>query len=338
MQAEELTRSVSRGAIARLYFFYGDNSYLIEETIRKISAAIFPSHDPDLDISSFDAQVHDPSEIVQTARTVPFAASRRMVVVRRAHLFNKSQWETFQKYFSKPSARCCLIFTAEKLALPSQLLKAASKNIVAVQFQNPRWDRDIQKVVRSSLKKYGKTMNADALSYFIEYVGGDNQLIANELEKLALYCSTKKTITLGDIEEVLSGKHDATIFNLVDAIGQGDMPKSLSCVNTLMGAGVRAPHILGMIARQIRLLSSAQEGLQRGDTRSQMGKRLNLRHDSIVSKIMQQAKVWPPKALRRAFEETFQTHVLLRSSGAAHKMIIENLVFNLGSIRTQPPA
>jgi DNA polymerase-3 subunit delta len=334
----ELKRGKAGGKISPLYFFYGENSVLIEEAIASIQSVLFPSEVPDLDLKNYDAQTHGPSEIIQSSRMIPFSAPQKMVVVKRAHAFTNDQWEKFQRYFSNPSKYCCLVFTADKLCLSGSLLKSFKKNGVSTVFANPRWERDIKKVVSDGLKKYGKRIAPDALSYFVDSVGRDAQLIAKELEKTALYCTDKKTIDVKDLEDILSGGHSITVFNLVDGIGLGNLERSLSCLNSLLNEGVYPLVILKMIARQFRLISRAKEGLGKGAAAADIGRSLGLKSDFIVKGIMQQARGWPGEALGRVFEEVFQSNYMIKSSRIKEKVILENLVFNLINLRNQPAA
>jgi DNA polymerase-3 subunit delta len=176
------------------------------------------------------------------------------------------------------------------------------------------------------------------LSYFVDSVGRDAQLIAKELEKTALYCTDKKTIDVKDLEDILSGGHSITVFNLVDGIGLGNLERSLSCLNSLLNEGVYPLVILKMIARQFRLISRAKEGLGKGAAAADIGRSLGLKSDFIVKGIMQQARGWPGEALGRVFEEVFQSNYMIKSSRIKEKVILENLVFNLINLRNQPAA
>ena len=176
MYPEELKKRISMGEIGPLYFFYGENTRLIEETTGEIISLLFPSHDPDLDLQYYDAQEHEPSEIVQSARTIPFIAKKKLVIVKGAHFFKNDQWEKFQGYFSKPSGYCCLIFILliegrdkkEKAQLDS-----LKKQGVLVPFANPRWEDQIKSFIREGLAKIGKTASSEALSFIADNMGGD---------------------------------------------------------------------------------------------------------------------------------------------------------------------
>ena len=344
MYPEELKRSISKGKTDPLYFFYGKNTHLIEEKTGKIISFLFSSHDPDLDLQYYDAQEHEPSEIVQSARTIPFIAKKKLVIVKGAHFFKNDQWKKFQGYFSKPSGYCCLIFILliegrdKKEKAQLDFLKQYKQYGVLVSFANPRWESQIIDLIKSGLAGYGKKITPNALTYLAENIGKDAQTITNELEKIVLYCGEKKSINIKDVEDVLSHGHDATVFKLVDEIGSGNIDKSLIFLNKLLNEGQHPLAILKMIARQFRLISMAKDGLRKGDSALHIGKRLGIYYENIIKKIIQQARGWPAERLGSAFEEIFQSDCKIKSSRINSKIILENLIYRLTRLRGQPLA
>ena len=179
-------------------------------------------------------------------------------------------------------------------------------------------------------------MTPAAETFFVENIGGDAQLIANELEKLDLYCSEKKKIDVEDLEGILSCGHTATIFNFVDGIGQGNVEKALRSLESLLSEGVYPLVILKMVARQFRLLSRAKEGLMKGEPLSRIVQGLNMKSDYIAKGVVEQARGWPVQGLGGAFEEILQSDCLIKSSRIDRKLILESLVFKLERFRNQP--
>lgn len=336
MYPEELISRISKGETAPLYFLYGDNTSVVEAIVQGLIEVLLPAHGRQFDLAMLDAATHTPADVLQAARTAPFVSPKRVVVVRYAQAFKEVHWEQLCGYCEQPSARCCLVFIAAAPPGKGRFAKSLKKNGIALQCANPRWERDIQKTVKGFLRKHGCSMSPEAMTYCIERIGGNTQLMINELEKVALYCGARKTITGDDLRKVLSGDGDATVFNLVDAIGCGDMPSSLRLLAGLMDEGLRAPQILGMIVRHFRMISRAREGALSGIAPSQMKERLGLHYENIIAKIMRQARGWPHKALREVFREAFQAHCAVRTSGIDQKLILQDLVLTLGRLRGQP--
>jgi len=339
MYPEELRRNLSSGTIAPVYFFQGDNGRLIEDMTAEIEAVFFASQDAGLDLQYYDAQVHAPEEILQSARMAPFSAQKRLVVVKNARFFKAGQWAAFERYLKKPALHTCLIFILLAAGKDKQGRSPAvrlKKYATAVLFRNPRGEAGVQALVRKQLERYGKTISREAVAVFADRVGEDAQVIAGEVEKLALYCADKTRISRQDVEQSVSGGHTGTIFNLVDGIGRGETAGPLLLLHALIDDGGYAPLvILKMIARQFRLISRARNALDRGDSAAQAGRGLGLKSARAAPAIVQQARGWPAGVLGDVFEEIFRSNYRLKASRIDSRIILENLILHLAGLRGQ---
>ena len=97
---------------APVYYFYGENTLLIDKAVEDIKAAFFSGQGPGLGLESFDGQSNSSSEIINSARTLPFGANKKLVIVKSAYSFKTGQTEKFGSYFSRSikiylSCFCC---------------------------------------------------------------------------------------------------------------------------------------------------------------------------------------------------------------------------------------
>jgi DNA polymerase III subunit delta len=336
MAVEDLKKSLAGGAVAPLYFFYGDNEPALEEALRLVTAALFPKGPAGLDVRQINAQSQGPGDILQSVRTISFFSPKKLVIVRQAHHFKEPQWEQLKDYLKKPLDSCCLVFMLlldEKDKKDKARLEALKKFGPAVPFQNPKGDKQIALYVRAQLAKYGKTIAPDALAYYSAMLGENAQVIAGEVEKLALYCGERTAVEAADVDEVVCGGGRGTIFNLVDAVGQGRLEQSLELLGGILGSGVHPLVVLKMIARQFRLISTARLMLDQGENATRIGQRLRL-PEFVVRGVMQQARGWPAERLGMVFEEIFQAHYLSKSSRGDAGIVLERLLLRLPELRS----
>jgi DNA polymerase-3 subunit delta len=165
--------------------------------------------------------------------------------------------------------------------------------------------------------------------------GNDLGIIDNEVEKAVLFCGDKNVIEVKDLAEVLTTGNRDTIFDLVEAVGKGNIQKSLLLLGTLIDNDNHPLAILKMISRQFRLISIAKEGVDKGLPRSEVGKKLGLNYDFIINKVIEQARGWSAHSLARVLEEIFETDYRLKSSRIDGKVLMEELIFRLITFREQ---
>jgi DNA polymerase-3 subunit delta len=335
MSLEDLKKSMTGGVAAPLYFFCGDNAPLIDEALRLLSSALFPEGAAELDVRQLDALSHGPGEILEAARTQSFFSKKKLVIVRQAQTFKEEQWDKLKDYFKKPSASCCIVFILpldEKDKKDKARIEAFRKIGPVFSFQNPRGDRQIMGVVKEQLAGRGKSIAQDALAYCGALLGENAQAIAGEIEKLALYCGERKTVTVADVEAVVCGGDRGTIFNLVDAVGEGKLERSLELLGGILGAGVHPLVILKMLARQFRLIQTARLLLDQGEPSARIAQKLRL-PEFVVRGLLQQARGWPAGRMSMVFEEIFQANSLSKSSRSEPGIVLERLLLRLPELR-----
>ena len=331
----DLKKSFSKGDFAPVYYFYGANTLLIDKAVEDIKAAFFSGSDPGLGLESFDGQSNSPSEIINSARTLPFGANKKLVVVKSAYSFKTGQTEKFGSYFSSPSKYTCLVFVGEKMVFKGKLLTALKKAGQVVTFEKPKKEGDIKRFISESFRQRGKKISADALNFMSDNVGNDLGIIDNEVEKAVLFCGDKNIVEVTDLAEVLTTGNRDTIFDLVEAVGKGNIQKSLLLLGTLIDNDNHPLAILKMISRQFRLISIAKEGVEKGLPRSEVGKKLGLNYDFIINKVIEQARGWSAHSLARVLEKIFETDYRLKSSRIDGKVLMEELIFRLITFREQ---
>lgn len=335
MVPSDLKKAFSKGSFSPVYYFYGENTLLIDKAVEDIKAAFFSGSDPGLGLESFDGQSNSPSEIINSARTLPFGAGKKLVIVKSAHSFKAGQTEKFGSYFSSPSKYTCLVFVAEKMVFKGKLLTVLKKAGQAVTFEKPKKEGDIKRFISESFRQRGKKISSDALNFMADNTGNDLGVIDNEVEKIVLFCGDKNSVEVTDLEDVLTTGNRDTIFDLVEAVGKGNIQKSLLLLGTLIDNNNHPLAILKMISRQFRLISIARESVDKGLSRSEVGKKLGLNYDFIIKKIVEQARGWNAHSLARVLEEIFETDYRLKSSRIDGKVIMEELVYRLVSFREQ---
>lgn len=335
MAPPESKKVVSKGEVASVYYFYGDNAFLIDKAVTDIKTAFFPSKDPGMGLEGFDAQTHGPSVILNSVRTLPFGTPKKLVIVQNAHTFKAEQVEKFGSYFSGPSKHACLVFTAEKMIFKGKLLTALKKSGKAEKFENPKSYQSIKPYITEAFKNQGRRISADALQFMNDNIGNDLSVIRSEVEKIVLFCGSKKSVDLKDVEGVLSAGSRNDIFNLVEAVGNGDIQKSVLLLGTLISGGTHPLQILTMISRQFKQISIAVECDEKNISRSDLGKKIGVYSDFLIKKVNSQARGWDSRSLGKVFDEIFAVNYRLKSSRVEGKVIMEDLIFRLVQLRNQ---
>ncbi|HET7560087.1 MAG TPA: DNA polymerase III subunit delta [Limnochordia bacterium] len=167
-----------------------------------------------------------------------------------------------------------------------------------------------------------------ALSALLAQVGESPALLRGEIEKLALYAGRGETISAEVVAEVASHPRgepaEFAVFRLVDALGARRAADALAVLDTLLAGGDEPVALLGMIARQFRLIYALKS--HRGSLQSLAGE-VGVR-DFQLRKIGPQAGRWEWDDLEAVFARLAEIDRQLKS-GADGRVQLQTLIARL---------
>src|SRR5260370_715384 len=79
-------------------------------------------------------------------------------------------------------------------------------------------------------------IDPDGARELVDALGGDMMMISNELEKLMLYVGAKNRITLGDVETMVLGAKQRSLYELTDAISAKERVRSLEVLDAILSS------------------------------------------------------------------------------------------------------
>lgn len=259
------------------------------------------------------------SAIVDAANMLPMMAERRLIEVRHAENFSKEELESLQAYFQAPESSTLLLMQAEKVDMRLKAWKLAKEFIVELKppyaNQRPAW------IVAES-QKMGLTLKPEAAHWLCEVVGDSLQTLVSELEKVALYLSPRKVITLDDLKKsgVLGGA--VNVFDLAKDVGARDLAKVSLQLDGALQEGESPVKLLALIQRQLRLLIQTREALEARRSQGEIASLIKL-PPFFVGEYVQQAKKWSLLRLKEAFRATLQADRDLKRSRSAKSLIMK---------------
>jgi len=125
------------------------------------------------------------------------------------------------------------------------------------------WEENAGEIVRTEAKKRGLEFEEEALELFVLSTGGDSGVVANELEKLALY-GPEGPITIEQVRALVPISRAAVIFELGNALARRNATLALSLVRDLLDQGETAIGILlATLLPTIRNLLLAKDLMER---------------------------------------------------------------------------
>lgn len=336
--------------IAPVYFFYGEEDYLRRWATRELARCVLQEETREFNYDLVDGEEDPLEKILSLARTPPFLAPRRLVIVRHAPYFmgrgrkgrkpeeekeDKEDKETLVpgekdllSYLQSPADTTCLVFeTGQTVDQRRKLFKILQKTAQVMEFPFLH-NEELKRWLLQRAGKAGKKMAPRTADLLISRVGRGMTLLDNELKKLISCVGDKNIITSEDVRMVTVPVAEESIFAVVDALGERQVGKALGGIKDLLINGEPAPVILTMVVRQFRLILQAKEMVSKGEQPAGLSSRLGA-PPFVIRKILAQSKNFSLEQLQQILEKLLELDVALKTGRQEFFPAIENLTINL---------
>lgn len=326
---EDVLKSLEGGQLAPFYLFYGPGEFRLEKVLDKIRHSFIPWSFKDFNLEVFyGGEKTDPAEIMNHARSLPFLAKNRLIIIRRTESFSTDELETFLPYLEKPAETSCLIFIASKTDFRKNFYKRMRELGRAVHFTKMK-ESQVVPWIRQTARELELKIDGQACAYLHQIVGNSLRDLYAELEKLHLRYG-KADVGVEQVKELAIRSRAYTIFELMSRVSEKRRSESLDVLNRFLEEEDKrdAPlRVLGMLNRQIRLLWQTKHILAKGDQTRDVAKKLGL-PDFSARDFVKQSQRWSTNELENGLRLLYQTDGFLKS-GSRAKPLLENVVLSL---------
>lgn len=329
LSPQRLNDMIERGELHPLYLLYGDETFLIDDTVGAIERTALPAEGlRDFNLNVFYGGEAEPSRIRDAVETLPMMAQVRAVILKDAHLLNDRDWDILLPLIDDPVPTTIFVCVAAKVDKRKKTIKRLLENGCAVEFKRP-YDNQIPDWIRLLAKKRDLKMSAEVVDVFHQLVGSNLQDVNAEIEKLSGYLGGKKgdsvTVAIDDVLKAVSRVKLDSVFDLTDAIGKNDRARALDCLVNLLDNGQNEVGVLALISRHVRILKLVNDGLSEGLSGARLSSRAGV-SPYFLKSYVDQARSWTDRKIERTFQVLLETDRALKSSPVASHLWLENLI------------
>lgn len=330
MSLRELQNIIQAGSLPGLILLYGPESYFIEEGLKLIRDAVVDAGSRDFNLTQYQGRDIKPGEVVEQARTFPVFAERRLVIIKNVQEASADQLEGLLAYLEDPVPETVLLLTAEKIDARRKFYQILKKSGKAIEFKKI-YENQLPSFVREQAKSLNVTLTGEGLKLFCKRVGTNLVEVQGELEKLAGYLGERDIADEKDVAAIVSDTRIESIFDLTDAIGEGDISSALHLMDRLLAEGQAPLMVLAMMTRHFRQMWKVRELVAQNVPQSEFPKRVGV-SPYFLKGLMQQARRFDNQQYRLVFSQLLATDLALKSSGSEPRMHLEKLVHDIAAL------
>jgi len=317
MEPKDLDKQISSGKIGNLYFFYGEEQFLLENKLKAIKSKIVEKDFEEFNYEKLEGKKITAQEIEAALLSVPVMAEKKMIVVSNTGIFDNSKSKDFTKVceaLSDVPDYITVVFTEKTFDKKKEKnLDVFKKHGETVKFDilSPK---QLELWLEKAFESKGKTVLASDLSTMVALCGQSMSNIHNEYQKLLNYVGERTKITLADITSVVSKSTDARIFDIIDNIAEGKTKTVFEELNALRASGENPSTVLSLISTRMgELLMVKQLNEERVSPDGTAAYFEPRKHPFVVKKLTEQSRRFSVPYLRDMTQKGMEYTVSVRS-------------------------
>jgi DNA polymerase III subunit delta len=353
--AEIETAAAGKEPLRAGYVLAGDEIFLYDRCRASVLKSFVPDELRDFCLSDLDLAQTNIFEVLDRAQTPSLMAPFQAIFVRNLRSLytrgsKKEEFAAIDRYFRSPNPQALLIFVADFVHIPSDLRRmelddknryerlkeTLGEHCGMVELAHVNED-DAVRWVAATAQHDGVKFEPDAARELVDALGCDMMLIASELEKLLLYVTPRPSITLGDVETMVLGAKQRSLYELTDAISQHETARALALLDGLLnssdaGEDAAIGHLY-MLARTFRQMLVILEKNVR-DSRAiwqALWQGFRMPPFAADDLIRQARRYKGRRELTRALRLVARADLELRSSPPDKRLVLERLVYDLAT-------
>jgi len=186
-----------------IYVIVGKDDSLLNAQCEKLLNQLLPPSQRAIAFFQPEPDQVSASQVLDELRTIPFLTEKRVVVLKGADKFISKNRQLLEKYFDNPCPTAILILTVNDWPSQTKLAKKLTKIGKLIRVTQPKpWQLPTH-LTNYAQSVHNKKLTKDAAELLIEFVGDNLSSLYSEIDKLALFANSEKTLTVQHIESLI---------------------------------------------------------------------------------------------------------------------------------------
>src|SRR5512133_2223251 len=336
-----------------IFFLHGDDPAGLSERVNALCKLLGDPGMADLNLTNLDGRICDENDIRNAALAIPFLADHRLVIIQNplSKLAHDSQQKRYLALLEEipASTQLVLVIIDEsawkkddqgrwergwKVLGSSHFLSKWAKShpgkVSDEGFHLPE-QKEMPAWIMGEAKKQGGQFVPQAASALAEFTGSETQIARLEIAKLLAYVDFKRPVTEEDVDNVSILQNQATVFQLNDAIANGNKGQGLHLLQQVMETDDPIM-VFGSLVNHFRRLLLIKESIQHGGNSTTISKDFKL-FGKKVDSMLQQCHRFSVDELKKAYLRLADLDFEIKNGITPPDLAIETFMMELKSAK-----
>lgn len=337
--ALEVWNQMKKKQFAPLYLLYGPEPFIIKKTLSTLMENALEESEVEFNVSNFDLEETPIHIALEEAETFPFMGERKLVILHNPYFLTAEKTkekvehniQLLLDYVENPSPFSIVVIAApyEKLDERKKITKQLRRYATVVE-ANKLKDQELVKWIEGQALAQGVQIERDAIQTLMETAGQNLLLLANEIEKMALYVLDEKVITVQTVNDLASKSLEQNIFTLIDFIMNRRTSQAIQLLQSLLRQNEEPIKVLALMASQVRIMYLAKNLAQNGYGQQKIAAHLKI-HPFRVKLAMEKARYFQEKELMTFLNNIADADYKMKTGQMDKALLLELIILQSGS-------
>jgi DNA polymerase III subunit delta len=315
---------ISKGKLKPVYYFFGDDYYLLQNAVEVIQKAAAPFISSDFDKETFYGDKNNLIEVLDFAAAFPFGSEKKLIIFKQ---FEKvKDKKPLNNYVSFPTdfTIIVLIHNGSVSNINSEPYKTLAKHNFIYEAKELK-GKNLEKWLVKHIEEKGKTISQENAQMLIDISGENRSMLEGQLEKIITFMNEEKEISFEHIQSLSTKLKQFSIFDLQNAIGKKEKDKAITIAFNLLDNGVEPVFFVTMLTRYFTGVSRVSE-LTKENIPSQQAARIVGTHPYFYKDYQQARRLYSDVDLTKVFRALLNADLSIKTTSADRKNIVTILI------------
>lgn len=229
MSVEKILNDWKKGIFKPVYWLEGEEPYFIDQIVNDAEHKILSETEAGFNLAIFYGKDAEWAAVVNACRRYPMFSEKQVVVLKEAQQMRDI--DKLESYIDNPLPSTIFIISYKEKKLDARTRLAKLLKQKGEVFSTKKlYENQLPDWTSQMIQQKGLTITDRALLLLVDHIGNDLSRLQNEVDKLELNLSNRKSITEEDIEQYIGISKEFNVFELQDAIAKKQLAKAVRII------------------------------------------------------------------------------------------------------------
>lgn len=315
---------IDKSNLLPIYYFFGDDYYLLQSALFTIETALAPLISSDFDRETFYGDDKILSDVLDFASAFPFGSEKKLLIFKQFEKVRDKK--PLIEYANSPVDFTVLVIihNGSISNLDSEPYKTLSKRSFIFEAKELK-GKTLLKWLINHIEKKGKRISEETAQMLVDISGESRNMLESQLEKIITFMNEENEISLDHVQSLSTKLRQHTIFDLQNALGRKEKDKTIEIAFNLLDNGAEPVFIVAMVTRYFTGISKVNE-LNKMKLPLQQAARYAGTHHFYYKDYQQARTLYSDADLANVFRALLKADLSIKTTSAENKNIITILL------------